>query len=223
MNRRLRRVVGYIVIPVAFFIIACGIYYVAGAQVKDMMVANIKYVIVKGSPTYSYNEEYEKDSMDNALKGTVEKSEVTVPDQGNQYAVLSNDKFDSMVPVYYGDGKEELENGAGQYVGSYFPGEGKTILIGAHDTTFFSPLEKIEKNDKITIRTSYGTYVYQVKDMEVHDADDNTAYDLSADKEQLILYTCYPFGNIVKDRSQRYFVYCDKIEGPTIKEGPDNE
>ncbi|MDF2568387.1 MAG: hypothetical protein K0R90_1843, partial [Oscillospiraceae bacterium] len=41
------------------------------------------------------------------------------------------------------------------------------------------------------------------------------AYDLSQKKEQLILYTCYPF-NTLGLTSKRFFVYADKISGPQI-------
>jgi sortase A len=221
MNRRLKRVIGYILIPVLFLILASGLFYVAGTGVLDIMVADIKYVIVKGSSTYNYSEELEENSA--VTKGIIDKSEVKVPNVGTQYAVLVSNRFDSAIPIYYGDGKEELESGIGQYVGSYFPGEGKTILIGGHDTTFFKPLETVKKGDEITIKTSYGIFVYQVTKTEIHEAKDQTAYDLESDKEQLILYTCYPFGDILENRSERYFVYCDKLKGPTIKEGLDNE
>ena len=39
----------------------------------------------------------------------------------------------------------------------------------------------------------------------------------SKEQEKLILYTCYPF-EIIGYKSQRLFVYADKISGPTILE-----
>ena len=39
-----------------------------------------------------------------------------------------------------------------------------------------------------------------------------------SDKEQLVLYTCYPFGEEDTMRSDRYFVYAEKIEEQETKE-----
>ena len=44
---------------------------------------------------------------------------------------------------------------------------------------------------------------------------DVTAYDLAADQESLILYTCYPFDEIGLT-SQRFFVYADYTSGVVI-------
>ena len=45
---------------------------------------------------------------------------------------------------------------------------------------------------------------------------DTTAYDLDADRENLIMYTCYPFGTL-QYTDQRYFIYCDYVSGPTVE------
>ena len=69
--------------------------------------------------------------------------------------------------------------------------------------------------DIVTITTSYGVFEYQVTDMQVKSSTDKSAYDLKQDKEQLILYTCYPF-DMLGLTPNRYFVYADKISGPSI-------
>ena len=51
------------------------------------------------------------------------------------------------------------KKGAGSSVHASFPGQGETILVGGHDTTFFAPLEKLEENDEITVNTTYGDYI----------------------------------------------------------------
>jgi sortase A len=92
------------------------------------------------------------------------------------------------------------------------PGEGKPILIGGHDGTFFAPLKEIKNGDIINITTDYGQFEYKVISAKIADKTDTTAYDLTQEKEQLILYTCYPIGKVTGDRSDRYFVYCDRVE-----------
>lgn len=222
LSRKIRRLICYIIIPLALCIGACGLFYLAGAPVLDLLDSNIRYVIVKGSPVYNYSKEYETDLVSNSTE-VIEANKVTYPEVGTQYAILKGDIFDGAIPVYYGDDEQELENGAGQYAGSSLPGEGKTILIGAHDTTFFEPLENVKKGNKFTIKTSYGIFQYVVSKMEIHSINDQTAYNQEVDNEQLILYTCYPFGNLLGDRTKRYFVYCDKVGGPTIVGGQRND
>ena len=51
--------------------------------------------------------------------------------------------------------------------------------------------------------------------MRVSTDTDTTAYDLEADEENLIMYTCYPFGT-TNYTDERFFVYCDYVSGPTI-------
>ncbi|WP_271713343.1 class D sortase [Anaeromicropila herbilytica] len=208
-------------IPILTLIVTSGILYIGGKPIHSIVLADIKYTIVKGSPTYHYSEDMV--SQSDTSDGNLEQGEVKIPDIGIQYAELISDRFDSAIPIYYGDSEKELQKGVGQYIGSYLPGEGKGILIGGHDTTFFESLDQLQANDKISIRTSYGEYTYQVKKAEIHKADDYNAYDLEADTEQLILYTCYPIGKIITNRQERYYVYCDKIDGPTIVKEPTND
>lgn len=51
--------------------------------------------------------------------------------------------------------------------------------------------------------------------MAVVEETDTSAYDLDADTENIILYTCYPFG-ILTRTTQRYFVYGDLVSGPAV-------
>ena len=70
----------------------------------------------------------------------------------------------------------------------------------------------------VTIKTSYGVYEYQVTGSRVAHHLDDTAYDLMQDKEQLIMYTCYPFEMLVGiTKQERLFVYADKISGPVVE------
>ena len=73
----------------------------------------------------------------------------------------------------------------------------------------------VKVGDVITLQTTYGIYEYTVRDMKIVDPNDKTAYDLNAQKENLILYTCYPF-NMLGFSKQRYFVYADFTSGPVV-------
>ncbi len=120
------------------------------------------------------------------------------------------DEFESKV-------KEKFDGGAGTYLGSSIPGDGKTILVGAHDTTYFKPLKDVKKGMVMNVNTSYARYKYKVKKIKIFDENKtDAAYDLQSDKETLILYTCYPFGKLNGDKDKRMFVYLEKTYGPSI-------
>lgn len=118
--------------------------------------------------------------------------------------------------VYYGDSESEFKKGAGTYKGAHIPGEGGTILMGAHTNTYFRDFESAQIGADVTFTTDYGEYHYTITDMKVASDTDTTAYDLDADEENLIMYTCYPFGTLTYT-DQRYFIYCDYVSGPTIE------
>ena len=50
------------------------------------------------------------------------------PEYGTKYATLEIDKINVNLPVYYGDTLDVLKKGVGHSSGSYFPGEGGSII-----------------------------------------------------------------------------------------------
>ena len=116
------------------------------------------------------------------------------------------------------DSDAEFDKGAGLYTGTGIPGEGRTIISGAHTNTYYRDLESVEEGDEILVSTRYGDYKYRVTGTRVATDTDTTAYDLEADHENLVLYTCYPFGT-TQYTDERYFVYADLTEGPAIVDG----
>jgi sortase A len=175
--------------------------------------------MTKGAPDYPNG--FDKSLYERAVQdGNVEDwSEVPLPALNTSYAVLLSDDLGIEADVYYGDSDEDFASGVGQYVGSAMFGCGKPILIGGHDTTYFAGLEDAKAGDTFTVQTNYGQYQYEVTDTAVAKATDASAYDLTQDSEQLILYTCYPFGKITGERDERFFVYAKRIDdGPVIRQ-----
>lgn len=166
--------------------------------------------ITKGAPTY-LNKFNHNTTIFTQNKDKENTSEIQVPNIGLHYGNIYCERIGLEAPLYYGDKEEILLEGAGQHIASGLPGEGRTILIGGHDITYFAPLEQIEVDDIVEIETSYGKFQYQITSTIITHAQDDTAYDLTLQEEQLILYTCYPFGKVVGDR-ERFFVYGQKIQ-----------
>ncbi len=170
------------------------------------------------SSSYSVEKELGTIFDKNAPVSTQEKidiSEVTLPDYETVYGTLCIENIELESDLYFGDSDRALKKGVAQFPGSFMPGFGKPILIAGHNNMHFNALKNISLHDTVKIATNYGEFVYEVTDLAIKKATDPTAYDLEQDKEQLILYTCYPFDRlgITEDR---FFVYADKVSGPQV-------
>ena len=84
------------------------------------------------------------------------------------------------------------------------------------DSVSVEVLKNAKAGQEITLKTGYGDYKYKIRETAVRDSLDTTAYDLSADYENLVLYTCYPFDEVgLTDK--RLFVYADFTDGIPIE------
>ncbi|MDO5522254.1 MAG: class D sortase [bacterium] len=211
-----KKIISLVAVPIGITAVISGLYFTAGKSVWNLVVSDYKTAVIKGAPEYSYENVAANDVA--ASNEETTNGEIDYPLTGAMFGEISCDKINLKAPMYYGDTEEILEKGTGMYAGSSLPGQNGTILIGGHDTTFMAPLEQVAVGDTLTAKTTYGTYTYEVTEMKVADLLDQSAYDLYGTSEQLVLYTCYPFGEITGDRSKRYFVYAKKVSDPVQQE-----
>jgi len=219
MNKRTKRLMAYAYMPLVFMLIGYLTMYIAfkpfldiGFSVADLVIANREFPI--GDGLHSIFQPVNITESD-----TVPMSEIVIPEYGTHYAEISCDRINLSVPIYFGDSKEVLRHGVGQYMGSELPGFGGTILIAGHNTTFFLPLKDLEKGDLLRIVTNYGDYEYETIAIKILDHDDPEAFDLlQRERELLVAYTCYPFEAISGVKTQRLFVYAERINGPDVIE-----
>ena len=247
MNRSFKMFLRVSIISTCLIIAGLLVYFLVGRSVEKLIYADLNYAIVSGQnkiastsvvkiPDGSADASAATDnaasttdattddgsgskSGKTADNSTISKDDWSEPAMGEQYAVLTCESIDLDVPVYYGDSDEILTKGAGQSAHSAFPGQGQTVLIGGHDTTFFAPLEKLNEGDEIILTATYGTYTYKVSKRSIIEGSE---IDLKTKEEKLILYTCYPFGEIMKDRSKKIIFECALVDGPSIG-GGENE
>lgn len=144
-------------------------------------------------------------------KSSIPLSEIQFPQKGEQFGEIKIKDCQIDARLFFGDDNVSLNNGVGIYTGSSIPGYGKTILAAGHNNTYFNGLKYAKKGQKIEIKTSYGNFTYEITDIKIKDHTDTSAYDLSADYENLILYTCYPFDELGLT-PQRCFVYAKPAE-----------
>ena len=216
---------GFVILPIIFCLGTFLVMFAALAPVAGPFVSATGMVFSDSEKDYStgyknifvpVKENETVETVTNA-KGEPEinSEAVKYPEYGNCFGEIIIPACDIDCPLFMGDGEIALSNGAGVYYGSFIPGYGGTTLIAGHNNTYFNGLKKAASGQEITIRTSYGNYKYKIRETAVKDALDTTAYDLSADYENLVLYTCYPFDEIGLT-SKRLFVYADLIEGMAI-------
>ena len=131
------------------------------------------------------------------------------PEYGTKYATIDIPKIDINLPVYFGDTLEILKKGVGHSSGSYFPGEGGSIIFMGHNSRdVFRRFSELQKGNEIKVTTNYGEYTYKIYDMQLIKETEVEKLPIQKEKEILMVYTCYPFNNIGY-ATQRYVVYAE--------------
>jgi sortase A len=109
-----------------------------------------------------------------------------------------------------GTDESSLELGPGHYPETAMPGQGRTVAIAGHRTTYLAPFRHIDSmklGDKITLKMPYGTFIYSVQKTEIVDPSDvgiihDTGY------ERLVLSACNP----LYSAAQRYIVFARLVK-----------
>ncbi len=193
-----------IVIAVIIIIFILGMIKILfGTQIETaFMLAN----------KVSINVDSNKDNTNQETKIDTEKKTLeNYPEYGTQYATIEIPRIDANLPVYFGDTLEILKKGVGHSSGSYFPGEGGSILYMGHNSKkVFRRFSELQIGDEIKVTTTYGEYNYKIYDMQLINETELEKVPIQKDEEILMVYTCYPFNN-VGYATQRYVVYA-KLE-----------
>jgi sortase A len=107
--------------------------------------------------------------------------------------------------VVQGTATGDLERGPGHYAGTALPGEGRTIAIAGHRTTYLAPfrnLNELHRGNQIVLRMPYGRFTYVVQGQRIVTPNSwwitrNVGY------ERLVLSACNP----LYSASQRIAVF----------------
>ena len=114
------------------------------------------------------------------------------------------------IVVVQGTDKSSLEKGPGHYPETPFPGQGGTIGIAGHRTTYLAPfrqIDSVEKGDVITMKMPYGSFVYQVQATTIVKPKDIEIIG-SVGYERLVLSACHP----LYSAAERYIVFARLID-----------
>ena len=120
---------------------------------------------------------------------------IVIPSIGADYVVIQ------------GTDTADLQKGPGHYPTSAFPGQGRTVAIAGHRTTYgapFNQIDKIEEGDEITLEMPYADVVYEVTGTRIVEPDDVGIVD-DTGSERLVLTACHP----LYSAAQRYAVFAE--------------
>jgi sortase A len=128
----------------------------------------------------------------------------SVPD-GAAVGRLQIAKLGVVYDVIQGTSTGDLERGPGHYGGTALPGEGRTVAIAGHRTTYLAPfrnLNELHRGDQIVLQMPYGTFTYVVQGQRIVSPNAwwitrNVGY------ERLVLSACNP----LYSASQRIAVF----------------
>ena len=131
------------------------------------------------------------------------------PEYGTKYATLEIPKINVNLPIYYGDTLEVLTKGVGHSSGSYFPGEGGSIIyMGHRSSNVLRRLNELEPGDEIMVKANYGEYKYRIYDKKIIKETEVDQVPVQDEKEILMIYTCHPI-NTIGHAKKRCVVYAE--------------
>lgn len=210
-----------LVAPIIFLVIGYSLIYVIGKPVIQFVTSSIQLFLLTDTPNFettkqSFTAVDNKKIATNA-RNELPSSKIDYPVGGQLYGKVKIEKLQLNVPLYFGDTEEILREGAGQFMGSVYPGELGTSLIGGHNVDDFGKLGAAQVGDEITLQTTYGNYVYRINQIEVRDKKDKEINDMiyKRNDRRVILYTCYPIDSLGLT-NERLFAIGEFVSGPMI-------
>jgi sortase A len=102
-----------------------------------------------------------------------------------------------------------LQGGPGHYPNTPFPGQGGTVGVAGHRTTYLAPfrhIDEIEDGDEVRIELPYAAFTYRVQFHKIVDPGDVGIVD-PVGYERLVLTACHP----LYSAAERYAVFA-KLE-----------
>jgi sortase A len=200
MNKTIKATVIDLIVALFIVSVIVIVLYLVCGQKIDSTVQLLNQVAIKADKKTEIKQ-FEINEETNSL--------VNYPEYGTQYATIEIPQIDVNLPVYFGDTLEILKKGVGHSSGSYFPGEGGSIIYMGHNSVnVFRRFSELQKGNEIKVTTNYGEYTYKIYDMQLIEETELEKLPIQKEKEILMVYTCYPFNNIGYT-TQRYVVYAE--------------
>lgn len=123
-------------------------------------------------------------------------------------------KINVNLPIYQGTDEQELQSGAGYWIGSSLPTGGASThcIITAHTglvkAKLFTDLDQLTEGDQFTLSILDRDMTYEVDQILITEPDDMSALYVVEGQDYVTLYTCYPYGI----NTQRLLVRGHRVE-----------
>ena len=121
-------------------------------------------------------------------------------DKGDPIGKLRMPKIDHSSVVVEGTDLTTLRSGPGHYPKTPLPGEGGTVAVAGHRTTYGAPFRNIDKlkpGDALEMDMPYGKFHYRVDKVQIVTPDSLWITRKRA-KESLVLSACHPLYSAAK-------------------------
>lgn len=106
---------------------------------------------------------------------------------------------------------QSLAFGPGHMLESSSIGANGQVMIAGHKDSHFSFLQSAQLSDEITLTDRLGkVHTYEITTMEIMDSSRNQLR--LADRDELVLITCYPFNTLEMNGPMRLVVSASRIE-----------
>ena len=116
---------------------------------------------------------------------------------------------DLNIVVVQGTDTTSLQKGPGHFPETTFPGQGSTVGIAGHRTTYLAPfrhIDSMERGDRIVLEMPYATIEYRVQKTAIVDPTDvQVVRDVGY--ERLVLSACHPLYSAEK----RFIVFAKGV------------
>ena len=112
--------------------------------------------------------------------------------------------------VVEGTDTSSLQKGPGHYPDTPFPGEGGTVGVAGHRTTYLAPfrhIDSMKRGDTVTLEMPYGTFRYRVQKTQIVD-DSAVGIVKRVGYERLVLTACHP----LYSAAQRFAVFARLVD-----------
>ncbi|MDO5119459.1 MAG: class D sortase [Coriobacteriales bacterium] len=218
------KLLAYLGVPAVFCVLGYALLWLALQPVWPMASATVGLLVSDEAPNFDagLTTVYDPNAFKAEVKedGFISGADVHFPEAGEQYGKITCERIGLDAPVYWYDSDEILAYGVGQSLISFPPGYGREIILSGHNTTYFACLEDVGAGDIIKFDTNYCNYEYKVTRVQVYDENELEHLlngNMFEEKEELIMYTCYPFYAISGRKTDRLTVFATRISGLDVK------
>lgn len=125
--------------------------------------------------------------------------------RGDAIGRLEIERIDLDIVLTQGTDTGTLQRGPGHYPSTPFPGQGGTVGIAGHRTTYLAPFREIDQirdGDEIRVEMPYAGFTYTVEKHEVVEPEDVQVVE-PVGYDRLVLTACHP----LYSAAQRWVVF----------------